>query len=92
MGIDLETNCCGLAGNFGFEDGHFEISTKIAERSILRRIDAVNATSGPTDSICVVADGYSCRTQISELSNERPKHIAEVLRDVLRRSPLKDDR
>ncbi len=91
-GIDLETNCCGLAGNFGFEDGHYEISTKIAERSILQRIDAANTTSGPTGSICVVADGYSCRTQITELSNERPKHIAEVLRDALRLTPVSDGR
>lgn len=79
--VELETSCCGLAGNFGFEDGHYELSKAIAERSILARIAAAkNADGAPLE---LVADGFSCRTQIAELSSHRAQHLAEVLRDAL---------
>jgi len=69
----METGCCGLAGNFGFENGHFEISKRIAEQRLLPALDAV----GPGD--VVLADGYSCRTQIAELSGTTARHLAELL-------------
>ncbi len=79
--IELETACCGLAGNFGFEAGHYDLSRAIAERSILARITrAKHPNGGP---LRVVADGFSCRVQIGQFSEYQPQHLAEVLRDAL---------
>ncbi|WP_380160486.1 FAD-binding and (Fe-S)-binding domain-containing protein [Kineococcus sp. R86509] len=68
--------CCGLAGNFGAEKGHYDVSVKVAEHAFLpalrERGDAV-----------VVADGYSCRTQSDNLTGIKPKHLAELLADAL---------
>ena len=66
MGIDaelLDSGCCGLAGNFGFERGHHEVSVACAERVLL---PAVRAAS--TGRRSVMADGFSCRTQIADSS------------------------
>jgi len=57
----LETGCCGLAGNFGFQVGHGEVSEACAERALLSRLR--DAAPGAV----VLADGFSCRTQIHEL-------------------------
>ena len=57
----LETGCCGLAGNFGFQVGHGEVSEACAERALLSRLR--EAAPGAV----VLADGFSCRTQIHEL-------------------------
>jgi FAD/FMN-containing dehydrogenase/Fe-S oxidoreductase len=58
----LETGCCGLAGNFGFERGHGEVSRAIAERALLPRVREA------PDGAVLLADGFSCRTQIHELA------------------------
>jgi Fe-S oxidoreductase len=70
----LDEGCCGLAGNFGFEDGHYEVSTACAERGLM---PAVRAASADT---AVLADGYSCRTQIRQLDNggHEPTHLASL--------------
>jgi Fe-S oxidoreductase len=70
----LDEGCCGLAGNFGFEDGHYEVSTACAERGLM---PAVRAASEETT---VLADGYSCRTQIRQLDNggQEPTHLASL--------------
>ncbi len=65
--------CCGLAGNFGFEQGHFQISQAIAEQALL---PAVRSAAHQT---LIVADGFSCRTQIRQGSGRRAVHLAEVL-------------
>lgn len=80
-GVALEEQCCGLAGNFGFEAGHFAISKAIAERSIVAKV--ATAMNDSATAHTVVADGFSCRTQIRELTDARPRHLAEVLRDAL---------
>ena len=76
-GVDLEVldaGCCGLAGNFGFEDGHYDVSMACAEDKLL---PALRDTDPGT---LVIADGYSCRTQIEQSDVERtPVHLAEVL-------------
>jgi Fe-S oxidoreductase len=71
----LETGCCGLAGNFGFQAGHGEISRAIAERALLPKLRA--ASPGAV----VLADGFSCRTQIHELDSggREGMHLAELL-------------
>ena len=65
--------CCGLAGNFGFERGRFDISARIAEHALLPAVRA----AGP-DAL-VVADGYSCRTQLNHLGGVRGQHLAQLL-------------
>jgi hypothetical protein len=71
----LETGCCGLAGNFGFQVGHGEMSEACAERALLSRLR--EATPGAV----VLADGFSCRTQIHELDSggREAMHLAELL-------------
>ncbi|MDS1268806.1 FAD-binding and (Fe-S)-binding domain-containing protein [Lipingzhangella sp. LS1_29] len=73
----LDAGCCGLAGNFGFEDGHYEVSVGAAERRLLPEMRAA------TPDTAVLADGYSCRTQIEQLGDRRAQHLAEVLRTAI---------
>jgi FAD/FMN-containing dehydrogenase/Fe-S oxidoreductase len=77
-GVDarrLDSGCCGLAGNFGFQPGHLDVSVACAERVMLPAI----RDAGPRTQ--VLADGFSCRTQIEQLDSggHRPRHLAEVL-------------
>jgi len=75
----LDAGCCGLAGNFGFERGHFDVSVAVAEEKLLpalRRTDPGTA---------VLADGFSCRTQIRQLAPQRaPVHTVQLLAAALR--------
>jgi FAD/FMN-containing dehydrogenase/Fe-S oxidoreductase len=65
--------CCGLAGNFGAERGHYDVSVAVAETALL---PAVRAAS--PDAV-VLADGFSCRTQLDHLAGRRALHLAELL-------------
>ncbi|QKT09566.1 FAD-binding and (Fe-S)-binding domain-containing protein [Rhodococcus sp. W8901] len=65
--------CCGLAGNFGVERGHHDVSVAIAEHQLLPAV-----ASAGRDAV-ILADGYSCRTQIGDLTDRRGMHLAEVL-------------
>jgi FAD/FMN-containing dehydrogenase/Fe-S oxidoreductase len=71
----LDSGCCGLAGNFGFEQGHREVSEACAERVLLPRL----RTADP--ATVVLADGFSCRTQIHQLDSGGHEgiHLAELL-------------
>jgi Fe-S oxidoreductase len=69
--------CCGLAGNWGAENGHYDLSAAIAGTSLLP------ALRGCAPDDIVLADGFSCRTQISELGGVRARHLAEVLAERL---------
>ncbi|MEU7075315.1 FAD-binding and (Fe-S)-binding domain-containing protein [Streptomyces narbonensis] len=69
--------CCGLAGNFGFEPGHYEVSVACAEDQLLPALRAA------PDGTTVLADGFSCRTQIADLAGARARHLAEVLAEGL---------
>ena len=70
--------CCGLAGNFGFEPGHYEVSVACAEDQLLPALRRASPDA------LVLADGFSCRTQIGHLAPERhPRHVAEVLAEAL---------
>ncbi|MGV9850478.1 FAD-binding and (Fe-S)-binding domain-containing protein [Streptomyces sp. NPDC003442] len=73
----LSGGCCGLAGNFGFEDGHYEVSVACAEEQLL---PSVRAADPGTE---VLADGYSCRTQLTQLAGRKGRHLAEVLAERL---------
>jgi Fe-S oxidoreductase len=71
----LDSGCCGLAGNFGFTAGHGEVSRACAEQVLLPRL-----REDDLDTV-VLADGFSCRTQIHELAprGREGRHLAELL-------------
>jgi Fe-S oxidoreductase len=72
----LDSGCCGLAGNFGFEQGHYEVSQACAERVLYPALRADQQAQ-------VVADGYSCRTQIRQGVGRDPVHLAHLAAAVL---------
>ncbi|MER5297860.1 FAD-binding and (Fe-S)-binding domain-containing protein [Streptomyces lasiicapitis] len=74
---ELAGGCCGLAGNFGFEKGHYEVSTACAEEQLLPSVR--QAPEGAE----VLADGFSCRTQLEQMAGVRGRHLAEVLAEAL---------
>jgi Fe-S oxidoreductase len=65
--------CCGLAGNFGVERGHYDVSVAVAETALLPAVR--EAGEGAT----VLADGFSCRTQLDQLAGIPGTHLAELL-------------
>lgn len=80
MGVNFETldsGCCGMAGGFGFERDHYEVSMKIGETVLL---PAVRNASPET---LIIADGFSCREQISQSTNRHAVHMAEVIQRAL---------
>ncbi len=69
----IQAGCCGMAGPFGFEAAKFAVSKTIAGQDLLPALE----TAGP--ATILVADGFSCREQIAQLSHRQALHIAEVL-------------
>ena len=81
MGIDFTApapGCCGMAGAFGFEKEKYEVSKAIGELELLPAV-----RKAPTDWL-IVADGFSCREQISQETDRQALHLAEVLQMALR--------
>ncbi|MEU8222820.1 FAD-linked oxidase C-terminal domain-containing protein [Kribbella sp. NPDC048915] len=79
-GIDsrlADPGCCGLAGNFGFEREHYDVSLAVGERALLPAVRSLPETT------TVLADGFSCRTQIAHGTQRVPRHLAQVLADAL---------
>jgi Fe-S oxidoreductase len=74
---EVDSGCCGMAGAFGYEAEHYEISLKMADRSLLPAIRDAEA-----DTV-IVAAGISCRQQIEHGSGRQALHPAEVLRHAL---------
>ena len=74
-GADLTVvdGCCGLAGNWGVEHGHHDVSVAIADGALLPAVRAL----GPGGVVC--ADGFSCRTQTSDLAGHPSLHLAQLL-------------
>jgi FAD/FMN-containing dehydrogenase/Fe-S oxidoreductase len=68
----LDSGCCGLAGNFGFERGHYEVSMACAERVLLPAVRAADP------DVAVLADGFSCRTQLRQAGEREPVHLAQL--------------
>jgi Fe-S oxidoreductase len=74
-GANVKTlsGCCGMAGNFGVERGHYEVSVAVAESELLPALRSIKAET------VLLADGFSCRTQISQLGGVKALHLAELL-------------
>lgn len=75
----LDSGCCGMAGAFGFEEGHYAVSVAAAEDRLL---PAVRELEG---SDILVADGFSCREQVRQLAGVEGKHLAQVVEESTRR-------
>lgn len=77
----LDSGCCGLAGSFGFEADKYEVSRACGERVLLP------AVREEATSTLIVADGFSCRTQIEQSTERSALHLAEVLQLALTSGP-----
>jgi FAD/FMN-containing dehydrogenase/Fe-S oxidoreductase len=73
----IESSCCGMAGAFGYEAAHYEVSMKMAEASLLPKVRAAG------DDTILVADGTSCRHQIADGASKQAVHVAQVLARAL---------
>jgi Fe-S oxidoreductase len=82
MGLDfelLESGCCGMAGAFGFEKGyHYDVSIKCGERVLLPKVRDANETD------LIIANGFSCKEQISQCTDREALHLAQVLQMAYR--------
>jgi Fe-S oxidoreductase len=81
MGVELEAldaGCCGLAGSFGYEREHYDVSMRIGEHALLPQVRAA------APEALVIADGFSCRLQIAHGTERRALHVAEVLHMAMR--------
>ncbi len=76
---EVDSGCCGMAGSFGFEREHYDISIALGNRRLAPAVKAAPATTE------VVAPGISCRQQIEHLAGRRATHPAEALRAALAR-------
>ncbi len=77
-----DSGCCGMAGAFGFEREHYDLSVAVGNRALL---PAVRAADRET---MIVADGFSCREQIAQETGRRALHVAEVLALAMQRENL----
>ena len=75
---EVDSGCCGMAGSFGFEKEHYDLSIKIGNRRLAPAVKAASA------DIEVVAPGISCRQQIEHLAQRQAKHPAELLWDSIK--------
>jgi FAD/FMN-containing dehydrogenase/Fe-S oxidoreductase len=75
--VDLDAGCCGLAGSFGYEKEHYEVSLQIAEQRLAPLLRQAAADAA------VVAPGFSCRMQIAHCTGRMAVHPALILRDAL---------
>jgi Fe-S oxidoreductase len=73
----VQTSCCGMAGSFGYEAEHYDVSLRMAELSLLPSI-----RSSSKDTL-LVADGTSCRHQIADGTGRKAVHAARLLADAL---------
>lgn len=80
----LDSGCCGVAGSFAFEPGHHDVSMACGERVLLP------AVRSAAEETVVIADGFSCRLQISDGTDRQAVHLAEALAAALPRRSTKE--
>ncbi len=81
MGLNfqlLDSGCCGMAGAFGFEKDHYDVSLKVGERVLL---PAVREADKET---LIIANGFSCREQVEQTTDRRALHLAQVIQMAMR--------
>jgi Fe-S oxidoreductase len=88
MGLNfemLDSGCCGMAGSFGFEASHYDVSVAVGERVLLPAVRQAD------DDTLIIADGFSCREQIAGLTDRGALHLAQVLQMALHEGPQGPD-
>ncbi len=78
----VESSCCGMAGSFGYEAEHYDVSMKMGEASLLPAVRKAEADT------LIVADGTSCRHQIADGTGRKALHVARVLAQALENVPV----
>ncbi|MFZ9660521.1 MAG: hypothetical protein ACO29O_01475, partial [Chitinophagaceae bacterium] len=73
----IPSGCCGMAGSFGYEKEHYELSMKISELVLLPAI------RNQSEEVIIAAPGTSCRHQIKDGASKKAMHPVEVLYDAL---------
>jgi FAD/FMN-containing dehydrogenase/Fe-S oxidoreductase len=84
MGVDFRhpaSGCCGMAGAFGFERDHYDVSIACGERVLLPEV-----RNEPRDTV-IIADGFSCREQVRQMTDRVPLHVAQVLEMAINEGP-----
>ena len=84
VGLDfevLDSGCCGMAGAFGFEKDHYDVSVACGERMLLPEV-----RRAAKDTL-IIADGFSCREQIRQLTDRQALHTAQVLQMAVKEGP-----
>ncbi len=74
---EIDSGCCGMAGSFGYEAEHYDLSMKMADRRLLP------AVRRESDDTIIAAAGFSCRHQIKDGAGRTALHPAQVLRQAL---------
>tara|TARA_Y100000996_G_scaffold408426_1_gene387474 strand:- start:1436 stop:4333 length:2898 start_codon:yes stop_codon:yes gene_type:complete len=74
---EINSGCCGMAGSFGFDKSHYDISMDIGEMTLFPRIRE------ESDDVIIISEGVSCRQQIQEGTKRNSKHIVQILADYL---------
>ena len=74
---EADSGCCGMAGSFGFEKEHYELSETIGRQRLLPAVEAADAETE------IAVTGVSCRQQIAHFTARTPRHVLEILRDRL---------
>ena len=77
--ITKVAGCCGLAGNFGVEKGHYEMSVNVAETYLMPAVREQQDRDADGRTKVVLADGMSCRIQLDDLADVPAIHLAELL-------------
>ena len=75
---EIESGCCGMAGSFGFEAEHYDLSMKVGEDRLFPTV------RNASDETVICVSGVSCRQQIEHGTGRRPKHLAEVLWEAVK--------
>ena len=79
---EIPSGCCGMAGSFGYEADHYEVSRRVGEDKLFPAIrKALAEEAGPP--VEIVVSGFSCRHQIAHHTDAKPRHLVEVLAEAL---------
>ncbi len=84
MGMDIQApsdGCCGMAGAFGFEKEHYDLSVKVGEQVLLPDVRKA------AEETVILADGFSCREQVEQCTDRHALHLADVMQLALHHGP-----
>jgi FAD/FMN-containing dehydrogenase/Fe-S oxidoreductase len=84
LGVDfklLDSGCCGMAGAFGFEKDHYDVSIKVGEHELLPYV-----RNAAKDTL-ILANGFSCREQISQTTDRHALHLAQIIQMAMHEGP-----